>query len=336
MAGERPYDCAMAGVFLDDRPLTLVGQYRRVIRLRHYSRRTEVAYIAWVRRFVRFHGMQHPRAMNPAHVRDFLSHLSIKEKVSASTQNQALAALLFLYRDVLRMPLPWLHGIERAKRPHRLPTVLTREEAWQVIEGLSGSSHLLAILMYGSGLRVTEAVSLRVKDVDVQSRAVTVRSGKGEKDRVTVLPERLVEPLVDKLDRSRRCWMEDLRDPRFAVDLPDGFARKSPNAGRQFGWYWVFPATRVYRDEKSGELRRHHLHQTGVQRAVALAAGAANITKRVTCHTFRHSFATHLLEAGYDIRTIQELMGHADVSTTMLYTHVLNRGGRGVRSPADS
>lgn len=323
-------------VLLDDRPLTLVGQYRRVMRLRHYSRRTEEAYVGWVRRFVRFHSMQHPRAMTPIHVRQFLSHLSSEQKVSASTQNQALAAILFLYRDVLRMALPWLQGIERAKRPLRLPSVLTREEAWRVIDGLSGSSQLLAILMYGSGLRVTEAVSLRIKDVDLEKRSVTVRSGKGEKDRVTVLAERIVEPLREQIDRARRCWQQDLRDPKFAIDLPDGYARKSPNAARQFAWYWVFPATRVYHDQRVGGTRRHHLHQTGVQRAVALAARASNINKRVTCHTFRHSFATHLLEAGYDIRTIQELMGHSDVSTTMLYTHVLNRGGRGVRSPADT
>ena len=323
-------------VLLDDRPLTLIGQYRRVIRLRHYSRRTEAAYVAWVRRFVRFHAMQHPRSMTPTHVRDFLSHLSSEAKVSASTQNQALAALLFLYRDVLRMPLPWLQGIERAKRPLRLPSVLTREEAWRVIEGLSGSSKVLAVLMYGSGLRVTEAVSLRVKDLDLKMRSVTVRSGKGGKDRVTVLPERLLEALEEQLNHARRCWLQDLRDPRFEIALPDGYARKSPNAARQFPWYWVFPATRVYHDRHAGGSRRHHLHQTSVQRSVAMAARAANLNKRVTCHTFRHSFATHLLEAAYDIRTIQELMGHSDVSTTMLYTHVLNRGGRGVRSPADT
>jgi integron integrase len=326
----------MSSVLLDDRPLTLVGQYRRVLRLRHYSRRTEAAYIAWVRRFVRFHGMQHPRTMTPNHVRAFLSHLSIERKVSASTQNQALASLLFLYRDVLRMPLPWLDGIERAKRPMRLPSVLTREETWRMIDGLSGCSQVLAVLMYGSGLRLTEAVSLRVKDVDLESRSVTIRSGKGEKDRLIVLPERLVEPLEEQLAHARRRWLQDIRDPRFAIELPDALARKVPNAARQFAWYWVFPATRLYHDGRSGSLRRHHLHQTGVQRSVALAARASGLQKRVTCHTFRHSFATHLLQAGYDIRTIQELMGHSDVSTTMLYTHVLNRGGRGVRSPADT
>ena len=322
-------------IALDDRPLTLVGQYRRIIRLRHYSPRTEEAYISWLRRFVRFHKMQHPRSLAPSDVRAFLSHLSTSRSVSASTQNQALAALLFLYRDVLRMPLPWLDGIERAKRPMRLPSVLTREEAWRVIEGLSGTSRTLAVLMYGSGLRVTEAVGLRVKDVDIESRSVTVRSGKGGKDRITVLPERLVEPMREQVDHARRFWQRDLSDPRFGVTLPDALARKAPGAARLFAWYWVFPATRVFQDGKTGGSRRHHLHQTGVQRAVALSAHAARIQKRVTCHTFRHSFATHLLEAGSDIRTIQELMGHVDVSTTMIYTHVLNRGGRGVRSPVD-
>ena len=259
----------------------------------------------------------------------------MSQSVSASTQNQALAALLFLYRDVLRMPLPWLDGIERAKRPLRLPSVLTREEVWQVIEALPGRSRVLAILMYGSGLRLTEAVSLRVKDVDLKARSVTVRSGKGGKDRITVLPERLVEPLEEQLDHARRCWLQDLRDGRFAIELPDALARKMPDAARQFAWYWVFPATRMYQDSRSGAVRRHHLHQSGVQRSLGLAVRAAGVSKRVTCHTFRHSFATHLLECGYDIRTIQELMGHSDVSTTMIYTHVLNRGGRGVRSPAD-
>jgi integron integrase len=325
----------VSSALLDDRPLTLIGQYRRVIRLRHYSRRTEEAYVSWVRRFIRFHGMQHPRSLTPTHVRSFLSHLSVHGSVSASTQNQALAALLFLYRDVMRMPLPWLDGIERAKRPHRLPSVLTREEAWRVIEAMPGRSHLLAILMYGSGLRLNEAVGLRVKDLDIESRSVTVRSGKGGKDRVTVLPERLVEPLTEQLAVARRTWQQDLSDSLFGVTLPEALSRKLPNAARQFAWYWVFPAARLHRDTRSEAVYRHHLHPTGVQRAVALAARATDIKKRVTCHTFRHSFATHLLEAGYDIRTIQELMGHSDVSTTMIYTHVLNRGGRGVRSPAD-
>jgi integron integrase len=324
-----------APVRLDDRPLTLIGQMRRVLRLRHYSRRTEEAYVAWTRRFVRFHGMRHPRELEPAAVRAFLSDLAVRERVSASTQNQALAALLFLYREVLRVSLPWLEGIERAKRPARLPVVLTRGEVAQVLAGMSGSAKLVAILMYGSGLRLMEAVGLRVKDVDFESRSVTVRAGKGQKDRVTVLPERVVEPLREHLRGVERVWREDMRDPSFAVSLPFGFAVKAPSAARAFGWYWVFPASRTYVERATHARRRHHLHETVVQRQVALVARAARIHKRVTCHTFRHSFATHLLESGYDIRTIQELLGHSDVSTTMVYTHVVRRGGRGVRSPAD-
>lgn len=320
---------------LDDRPLTLIGQLRRTIRLRHYSRRTEETYVSWVRRFVKFHGMQHPRNLEPSHVRAFLSHLAEQGKVSSSTQNQALAALLFLYRDVLRMPLPWLEGFDRAKRPQRLPVVMTRDEVARLIGALPESSRVLALLMYGGGLRVSEAISLRVKDVDLESRSVTVRSGKGSKDRVTVLPERLVEPLKAQVEEARIQWRHDCVDPTFGVVLPDALARKVPSGPRHFAWYWLFPAARTWREEGTGALRRHHVHATGVQRAVALAARAIGLTKRVTCHTFRHSFATHLLESGYDIRTIQDLMGHADLNTTMIYTHVVNRGGRGVRSPAD-
>ena len=319
-----------------ERPLSLIGQMRRRLRLRRYSPRTEEAYLEWVRRFVRFGGMRHPRSLTPADVRAFLSDLAEKRRVSASTQNQALAALLFLYRDVLRMPLPWLGALERAKRPKRLPVVLTRAEVRTLIDGLSGSVRLLAMLMYGSGLRLMEAVTLRVKDVDLESRAVTVRSGKGGKDRVTMLAESLVAPLREHLEAIERRFAEDLRDARFNVVIPDAIARKIPGAGRAFQWSWLFPASRVYADSATGSVRRHHLHESGVQRAVSAAARAAGLRKRANCHSLRHSFATHLLEAGYDIRTIQELLGHADVSTTMVYTHVLNRGGRGVRSPIDA
>jgi integron integrase len=321
---------------LDDRPLTLIGQLRAALRLHHYSRRTEEAYVSWVRRFVRFHGMQHPRGLDVTHVRAFLSDLATRGMVSASTQNQAAAALMFFYRDVLSISLPWADGVVRAKRPQRLPIVLTRGEVAQVIAGMGGPARLVAFLMYGAGLRLMEAVSLRVKDVDLESRSITIRSGKGGKDRITMLPERLVQPLRDHLDRVLQLWREDMRDRRFAVLLPDAFGRKQPSAGRTFNWYWLFPATRSWADRGSGAMHRHHLHETVVQRAVRAAAHAARINKRVTCHAFRHSFATHLLESGYDIRTIQELLGHTDLSTTMIYTHVLNRGGRGVRSPADS
>jgi integron integrase len=318
---------------LEDRPLTLLGRLRRAIRLRRYSVRTEEAYVDWVRRFVRFAGMRHPQSLTPADVRAFLSSL---RNVSASTQNQALAALLFLYRRVLRAPLPWLEGFERAKQRRRLPVVLTHNEVHILIDGLSGTRRLIATLMYGSGLRLMEAVSLRVKDVDFATRAITVRSGKGGKDRVTMLPESIVPQLQAHLEWAERGFREDLKDPRFGVALPDAMARKVPSARRAFLWSWVFPAHRVYVDSATGERRRHHLHESVVQKAVSRAARAAGLRKRVTCHSLRHSFATHLLESGYDIRTIQELLGHSDVSTTMLYTHVLNRGGRGVRSPADA
>jgi integron integrase len=320
---------------LDERPLTLLGQMRRRMQLRHYSRRTQEAYLSWVRRFVRFHGRRHPRALDAANLRAFLADLATRGRVSASTQNQAMSAILFLYRDVLGMGYPWLAGIERAKRPVRVPTVLTRDEVRQVLDVMGGASRLVAILMYGGGLRVGEAVSLRVKDLDLGSRSVTVRSGKGQKDRVTLLPEVLLEPLRAHLRTVESLWRRDLLTPTFAVELPHALARKLPSAARSLAWYWVFPARRTYLDREIGHPRRHHLHHTVVQKAVTAAAHAAKLAKRVTCHTFRHSFATHLLESGYDIRTIQELLGHADVSTTMIYTHVLNRGGRGVRSPAD-
>jgi integron integrase len=320
---------------LDDRPLTLIGQLRAQIRLRHYSPRTEEAYVAWTKRFVRFHELRHPRNLAPADVRSFLSNLATEGKVAAATQNQALAALLFLYRDVLRSPLPWLDGIERAKRPARLPVVLTRDEVARVIDAMTGMPKLVAILMYGGGLRISEAVSLRVKDLDFDSRAITIRSGKGDRDRITVLAERLVEPLRDHLRRVERVWRQDLRGKTFCVEVPGAFARKSPAAPRSWEWYWMFPAARTYVATETNSRRRHHLHVTVVQRAVTLSANALHLGKRVTCHAFRHSFATHLLEGGYDIRTIQELLGHRDVTTTMIYTHVLNRGGRGVRSPAD-
>lgn len=331
----RPPSSSSPAFPVDDRPLTLIGQLRRAMRLRRYSARTEEAYVGWVRRFVRFHGMRHPRFLEAADVRAFLSDLAVRGRVSASTQNQARAALLFLYGEVLRSRLPWLDRVERAKRPVRLPVVLTRDEVSTVLSGLSGSARLVAILMYGAGLRLLEAVTLRVKDVDTASRSITVRGGKGQKDRVTVLPEQLVDPLRAHLARVEALWRADMQDRTFGVEVPGALAVKQPSAPRALNWYWVFPARRAYVDRAAGTRRRHHLHETSVQRAVAVAARATAVRKRVTCHAFRHSFATHLLEAGYDIRTIQELMGHSDVRTTMIYTHVLNRGGRGVRSPAD-
>jgi integron integrase len=324
-----------AATRLDDLPYTIIGQLRRQIRLRHYSARTEETYVAWTRRFVRFSDMRHPRVLQPDDVRAFLSDLATRVGVSASTQNQALAALLFLYRDVLRMGLPWLDGIAHAKRPARLPVVLTRTEVAKVIGGMSGMPKLIASVMYAGGLRLMEGVSLRVKDVDFESRSITVRSGKGARDRITVLAESHVRPLKAHLAEVERIWQVDIRDRNFAIPLPDGFAGKAPSAARSWEWYWVFPGRRSHLSG-SGEVRqRFHIHATVVQRAVSHAARAMRLGKRVTTHAFRHSFATHLLEAGADIRTIQELLGHRDVSTTMIYTHVLNRGGRGVKSPAD-
>jgi integron integrase len=325
----------IAPVRLDDKPLTLIGQLRERARLRHYSKRTEAAYVLWTRRFVRFHAMRHPRMLGPNDVSAFLSDLATRLHVSASTQNQALAALLFLYRDVLRAPLPWLEGVERARTPARLPVVLTRAEVAKVLEEMSAAPKLIAMLMYGSGLRLMEAATLRVKDLNMTDRSITIRSGKGGKDRITVLPERCIASLRAHLVEVERKWRADLRDAAFGVELPGAFDRKVPAAARSWTWYWVFPASRIYIDRASGVHRRHHLHETVVQKAVVAAAHAARIERRVTCHSLRHSFATHLLESGYDIRTIQELLGHSDVSTTMIYTHVLNRGGRGVRSPID-
>ena len=273
--------------------------------------------------------------MGEAQVAEFLSDLATRGRVSATTQNQTLSAILFLYREVLHHDLDWLEGIVRAKKPRRLPVVLTKGEARAVLEQMHGVPWLMASLLYGAGLRLLECSRLRIKDVDFARGEVTVRDGKGRKDRVTLLPGRLAAPLAEHVARIRRQHERDLAAGRGAVMLPDALSRKYPNAAREWGWQWVFPATRFYRDRETGELRRHHLHESVLQRAVKEAVSAAGLAKPASCHTFRHSFATHLLEKGYDIRTIQELLGHSDVSTTMIYKHVLNRGGRGVQSPLD-
>lgn len=319
----------------DERRYSLIGSLRRALRLRRMSRRTEEAYCAWVRRYVLFHGKRHPSLLDERHMTAFLTHLAVEARVSASTQNQALAALLFLYKDVLRRPVGHLTGVVHARRPARLPTVLTREEVRAVIREMDGTPGLVARLLYGSGLRLLEALRLRVHDLDFGRRILTVRGGKGDRDRTTVLPASTVPVLRAHLFRVQRRHQADLAAGHGCVELPDSLARKLPGAPRQWGWQWVFPATGLYVDRATGEMRRHHLHPTAVQRAVAQAARRARLARRVTCHTFRHSFATQLLEAGYDIRTIQELLGHRDVRTTMIYTHVLNRGGRTVNSPAD-
>jgi integron integrase len=320
----------------ESQPPRLLEQVRTRIRVKHYSLRTEEQYVGWIRRFILFHGKRHPAQMGAAEVEGFLSHLAVEGSVAASTQNQAKAALLFLYREVLGQELPWLDGVTSAKKPVRLPVVLTRDEVRALLGRMSGRPWLLASLLYGSGLRVMEAVRLRVKDVDLSRGEVLVRDGKGGKDRITMLPGQLVEPMRNALALAARRHDADLAAGHGEVHLPLALARKYPAAARDWGWQYVFPAAELSVDPRSGKVRRHHLHEQAVQRAVKAAVRAAGIAKPATPHTLRHSFATHLLEAGYDIRTVQELLGHADVSTTMIYTHVLNRGGRGVLSPLDA
>jgi len=303
--------------------------------MRHYSPRTEKAYLGWIRRFVAAHRGRHPEAMGVAEVAAYLAYLAMQTGVSASTQNQAFCALTFLYREVLDRPIEGLEDVARAKRPVRVPLVLSRAEVQAILDSARGTPALMSSLMYGSGLRLLECCRLRIKDVDFERGEIVVRAGKGRKDRVTVLPARLAAPLVRHIERVRVRHAADLVAGAGAVSLPDALERKFPNASREWPWQWVFPAGRFYVDPRTGERRRHHIHETVVQREFAAAVRASKVTKPATCHTLRHSFATHLLESGYDIRTIQELLGHNDVSTTMIYTHVLNRGGRGVRSPLD-
>jgi len=313
----------------------LLDRVREAIRARHYSRRTEKAYVGWIKRYIFFHGKRHPAEMGGAEVTRFLTALAVDGRVAASTQNQALNALLFLYRIVLEQDLPWLDQVIRAQRPIHLPIVLTRDEVRRVLAHLDGPPCLIVLLLYGAGLRLLEAAELRVKDVDVATNEILIRNGKGAKDRMTMLPAVAKAGVVAQLDAVRRQHREDLQRGAGWVALPDALARKYPNAGRELGWQWVFPATRHYVDRVSGQRRRHHLHESVIQRAVKKALRQAEIPKPASCHTFRHSFATHLLEDGHDIRTVQELLGHRDVSTTMIYTHVLNRGPAAVRSPAD-
>lgn len=316
-------------------PRRLLDRVRDRLALGHYSPRTMEAYVGWIRRFILFHGRRHPSEMGAAEMSAFLSSLATDGKVSASTQNQALAALLFLYADVLGRKLEALEEIVRAKRPARLPVVMTRQEVTAVLSNLHGTSRLMASVLYGAGLRLSECASLRVKDVDFSLSQLVVRSGKGQRDRVALLPRSLVGPLQAQLRQVRKQHDADVARGAGFVDLPFALRSKYPSAPREWAWQWVFPATRSYTHAATGERRRHHLHETALQRAVRRAVIAAGVNKPVSCHTLRHSFATHLLEAGYDIRTIQKLLGHRDLRTTMIYTHVLNRGPLGVQSPLD-
>jgi integron integrase len=318
-----------------DRKPKLLDRVRAVMRARHMSPRTEQAYLGWIRRFVRFHGLRHPEELGDTAVVAFLTDLAAEHRVARSTQIQVLSALLLLYNDVLRKPLGDIRAVIRSSTPARLPTVLSRAEIRRLLDELDGDVELIALLLYGAGLRLMECLTLRVKDLDISRGEIRVRRGKGGKDRVTMLPVAARAGLEHQLERVRILHERDRRAGGGRVALPNALDRKAPAWASELAWQWVFPARRQYRDATTGEPRRHHLHETAVQRSVQRAVQAAGLTTRATCHTLRHSFATHLLEDGYDIRTVQELLGHSDVATTMVYTHVLNRGGLAVRSPAD-
>jgi len=332
--GARPSQAVHAAAS-DRPPPRLLDRLSQALRLRHRSPRTEEAYVQWVRRFILFHEKRHPASMGAAEITAFLNHLAVEAHVAAATQNQALNAIVFLYRHVLEQEMPSLADLVRARQPRRLPVVLSPDEVRAILAILRGMQHLVASLLYGSGLRLFECLELRVKDVDFAAHEIRIRDGKGRKDRVTTLAHACIHPLGQHLDRVKQLHERDLREGFGEVDLPHALARKYPAAGREWGWQWVFPARSRWRDPVTGIERRHHLHETAVQRAVHGAVQQAGIAKPASCHTFRHSFATHLLANGHDIRTVQELLGHRNVATTMIYTHVLNKGGLGVRSPLD-
>jgi len=315
--------------------LRLREQVGEVMRYRHYSFRTEQAYWHWIRHYILFHGKRHPREMGAAEVREFLSHLASAERVAAATQNQALNALVFLHGEVLHQPLGNLGEVERVQRRPKVPVVLSKAEVQRVLAAAAREHQLPLRLLYGTGLRLMELLRLRVKDVDLERRQIAVHDGKGFKDRVTVLPESLLAELRAHLETNRLRHCRELAGGAGAVSLPDGVGKKYPNAQHEWAWHYVFPAPGLARDPRSGRMLRHHLHEANLQRAMKAAVAAAGIPKPATCHTLRHSFATHLLENGYDIRTLQDLLGHKDVTTTQIYTHVMQKPGLGVRSPLD-
>jgi integron integrase len=318
-----------------ENPPKLLDQVRNKLRVKHYSIRTEQTYSDWIKRYIYYHGKRHPKDMGAREIEAFLTHLAVDGKVSASTQNLAKSSILFLYREVLEIQLPWLENVTQAKAPKRLPVVLTVGEVQSVLSRLKGTHALIASLLYGGGMRLMEAVRLRVKDVDFARHEILVREGKGFKDRVTMLPESVTAALKAHMAKVKTLHEEDLALGYGEVYLPFALDKKYPNAGREWGWQYIFPSKNRSVDPRSGKTRRHHVDEKGVQRAVKQAVRDAGLVKPATPHTLRHSFATHLLQAGYDIRTVQELLGHSDVSTTMIYTHVLNKGGKGVVSPLD-
>jgi len=312
-----------------------LDEARKTARRRHLSLRTEAAYLSTIRRFIYFHGRRLPRQLGVEHIRDYLSHLAVESEVAASTQNVAFNAILFLYRDVLGMNLPAIEGVTRARRPARLPEVLSRDEVRRVLKEIASAHYLEGALLYGAGLRLMEVVRLRIKDVDFDYAQITIRDGKGQKDRRVMLPHALVQSMREQIQKARMLFDFDQSQKSGGVYLPSALARKLPGAGRSWEWFWVFPSKKLSADPRGHMVRRHHIGEDALQRAIKTAINKAGITKNASCHTLRHSFATHLLEDGYDIRTVQELLGHSDVRTTMIYTHVLQRGGKAVRSPLD-
>jgi len=314
----------------------LLDQLRGELRIRHYSYRTEQAYAQWVKRFIIFHNKRHPAEMGEPEIRQFLNHLAVNRNVAAATQNQALCALVFLYRNVIKAELGEFSEVVWAKRPKRLPVVFTRCEVGRILNAMTGTYKLMAMLLYGAGLRLTECLRLRIKDVDFENRTITVRGGKGEKDRVTILPEAVVEALGKHIEAVVKIHQQDIREGYDSVYLPYALERKYPNAGKEIGWHYLFPAEELAPDPRTGVVQRHHISDMALQRAVKSAIGKAGIRKPGGCHTFRHSFATHLLEDGTNIRTVQELLGHTNVETTMIYTHVMSKRKAGIKSPADN